>query len=60
MFYCVTSIYRAGGMVSRDVHIIHSPIKPKDSEIEQTYKVVVCKYFDDESSAMAYLKKVNS
>ena len=58
MFYCVVSIYHAGGLVSRDMRVVHSSVKPKDCEVELAYKVVVYKYFDDENQAADYLKKL--
>ena len=59
MFYCVKSIYRAGGNVTRDVHVVHSPIKPDDTEKELEFYTVVNKYFNTEDEALDYIKKVS-
>lgn len=58
MWYCITSIYRAGGNVTRDIHTVHSPVKPADTEREFPNHVVVDKYFDTEDEALEYLKGV--
>ena len=58
MFYCVNSIYRAGGNVSRSCYAVHSPIKPDDYELELPLITVVNKYFNDKDEAIAYLKSV--
>lgn len=59
MFYCVKSIYRAGGNVTRDVYVVHSPIKPDDTEKELEFYTVVNRYFNTEDEALDYIKKVS-
>ena len=58
MFYCVTSIYRAGGNVTRDLHTVQASVKPTDKEEEFPYHVVIDKYFNTEDEALEYLKGV--
>lgn len=58
MFYCVTSIYRAGGNITRDVYAVYANVKPTDSETELTYHIVVNKYFDTEEQANVYIKSI--
>ena len=59
MFYCVLSIYRAGGNVTRDIRAVHSPVKPDDTEEELDFFTVVNKYFNTEDEALDYIKKVS-
>ena len=59
MFYCVSSIYRAGGNVTRDIRAVHSPVKPDDTEEELEFYTVVNRYFNTEDEALDYIKKVS-
>lgn len=56
MFYCVTSIYRAGGSVSRIVDKVYSNTKPQDFEKETPFHVVVKKYFNTKPEALHYIE----
>ena len=58
MWYCATSIYRAGGNVTRHICTIPSPVKPKDTEIETSYYTIVNKYFHISEEAEKYLKEI--
>lgn len=58
MFYCVSSIYRAGGNVTRDIRAVHSPVKPDDTEEELDLFTVVNKYFNTEEDAVEYLNSL--
>lgn len=58
MFYCVTSIYRVGGNVTRNLHTVQASVKPDDKEEEFPYHVVIDKYFNTEDEARAYLEEV--
>ena len=59
MFYCVSSIYRAGGNVTRDIRAVHSPVKPDDTEEELEFYTVVNRYFNTEDEALDYITKVS-
>ena len=58
MYYCVKSIYRAGGNVTRDIYTVAAPTKPEDTENEMLYYTIVNKYFNSEDEAEEYIKKV--
>ena len=55
MFYCVTSIYRAGGRVSRVIDKVYSDIKPHDFEKETPFHIIVKKYFNTRPEALEYI-----
>ena len=59
MYYCVKSIYRAGGNVTRDIHTVTALTKPEDTESEMLYYTIVNKYFNSEDEAKEYIKKVS-
>lgn len=59
MFYCVSTIYKAGGAAYRRVYPVNSSVKPLDIEYEREWETEVNKYFDTEDEANKYLAKVS-
>ena len=57
MFYCVETVFRAGGNISCHIYTVNSSEKPKDIEEENLYNVTIRKYFDDEYAAMRYARR---
>ena len=53
-FWCVSSKYKAGGNVTRDLYKIDCVSKPVDSEKETDFCTIVRKYFDNEDDAIRY------
>ena len=54
MFYCVSTTYKAGGVVYRKVYPVNSSVKPLDTEYEREWETQVKRYFDTEDEANKY------
>lgn len=60
MFYCVSTTYKAGGVVYRKVYPVTSSVKPLDTEYEREWETEVKRYFDTEDEANKYYAKVSA
>ena len=60
MFYCVSTTYKAGGVVYRKVYPVNSSVKPLDTEYEKEWETEVNRYFDTEDEANKYYTKVSA
>lgn len=60
MFYCVSTTYKAGGVVYRKIYPVNSSVKPLDMEYEREWETEVNRYFDTEDEANKYYAKVSA
>lgn len=60
MFYCVSTTYKAGGVVYRKVYPVNSSVKPLDTEHEREWETEVKRYFDTEDEANKYFARVSA
>lgn len=60
MFYCVSTTYKAGGAVYRQMYAVNSSVKPLDIEYEREWETEVKRYFDTEDEANKYYAKVSA